>query len=302
MNPRSEQVALDYYVRHGLVTDPGGYTGLLTDLPTDIGALCRIVQGQLLHVFWAERYGVQVPAERQQEPGIRHVRHLLARMAGSGVTSLTQGLPPEKRLVGNCRTFSVLLCALLRHQGVPARARCGFGTYFEAEKYIDHWVCEYWHPGERRWILVDAQLDDFQCEALAVDFDPLDVPRDRFLVGGKAWQLCRSGAADPGRFGIFDLWGLWFVRGDFVRDVAALNKMSLLPWDGWGIIDVSDDEMLPADTAFLDQLAGLTAEDVTFDQVRTIFETDDRVRVPAQIKSYTDAGTLVVDVGTEQTV
>ena len=30
-------------------------------------------------------------------------------------------------------------------QGMPARARCGFGAYFEKGKYVDHWVTEYWN-------------------------------------------------------------------------------------------------------------------------------------------------------------
>jgi hypothetical protein len=33
--------------------------------------------------------------------------------------------------------------------------------------------------------------------------------------------LCRSGQPDPDTFGIFDMHGLWFVRGNFVRDVAS---------------------------------------------------------------------------------
>ena len=62
----------------------------------------------------------------------------------------------------------------------------------------------------------DAQLDDLMLDVLKPDFDPLDVPRDRFIVGGKAWQLCRCGQADPDAFGIFDMHGLGFVRGDLL--------------------------------------------------------------------------------------
>ena len=50
--------------------------------------------------------------------------------------------------------------------------------------YDDHWVVEYWNAGQARWILVDAQLDTIQCEALRIPFNPLDVPRDQFIVGG----------------------------------------------------------------------------------------------------------------------
>jgi hypothetical protein len=29
--------------------------------------------------------------------------------------------------------------------------------------------------------------------------------------------------------------GLWFMAGSVVRDLAALNKREMLPWDYWGI-------------------------------------------------------------------
>lgn len=190
-----------------------------------------------------------------------------------------------------------MLTALLQHQGVPARARCGFGRYFMPGKYEDHWVCEYWHATENRWRFVDGQLDEFQQQALRIRFSPLDVPRTMFITGGKAWQMCRAGQADPDRFGIFDMHGLWFVRGDFVRDVAALNKMELLPWDGWGIIETKDNDLSAADLAFLDRVAELTQGDVPqFDAVRAVYESDARLRVPPVIRSYTSAGVQSAEI------
>lgn len=71
---------------------------------------------------------------------------------------LTLARPLEERLVGNCRNFSTMLCAMLRYRGVPARARRGFGTYFEPNQYMDHWVCEYWKADEQRWVMVARAL------------------------------------------------------------------------------------------------------------------------------------------------
>jgi hypothetical protein len=45
---------------------------------------------------------------------------------------------------------------------------------------------------ENRWILVDAQLDAVQRETFKPGFDPLDVPRDGFIVAGDAWRQCRT--------------------------------------------------------------------------------------------------------------
>ena len=154
--------------------------------------------------------------------------------------------------------------------------------------YEDHWVCEYWHEAAKRWVLVDVQLDDLQCNKLSIPFDPLDVPRDQFIVGGQAWQLCRSGEADPDAFGIHDMHGLWFVRGNLVRRrVAALNKMELLPWDVWGIIEGADESLSVDDRRFLDTIANLTCEDLPDGKkVRELYESDGRLHVPPIINSY----------------
>ncbi len=278
---------LDYFAAPGPFTSAGERAALFEQLPADVGALCKVVQGLMIHVFWAERYGLRIPDERQGELQLRPVGPKLDRIIELDPRPLAEARPPERRLVGNCRDFTVLLTAMLRHQGVPARARCGFGRYFLPNHYEDHWVCEYWNAAQARWVLVDAQLDELQSGVLAIPFSPLDVPRDQFVVGGKAWQLCRSGLADPETFGIADMHGLWFVRGDFVRDIAALNKAELLPWDCWGLIEASDQDLSSDDLATLDLLAELTSGDVPeFERVRACYENDPRLRVPPTIRTY----------------
>lgn len=292
MNP-----TLTYFTKQGFITDPGEYAYLYDGLPSSLPELVRVVQGSTIHIFWAERYGLKLSPEREAEVQLRTMPRRLARMLEIDPRPLSQPRPLEKKLVGNCRDFTLLLVSLLRHQGVPARGRCGFGAYFLPKHYEDHWVAEVWDATEQRWRLVDAQLDAFQGEVLQVPFDPEDVPREQFIVGGKAWQMCRTGQADPESFGIFDMHGLGFVRSDFVRDVAALNKVELLPWDCWGIIEkpTLDD---PADLAFLDELAELTAGDVAeFARVQTLYQTDARLRVDGRVTSYTGSGPEAVQIG-----
>jgi hypothetical protein len=264
------------------MTDPGEHAHLFDGLPTEIPALCQVVQGLLLHIFWAERYGVELSEERKREVEIRLVSHMLARVRELDDRPLTVERSLERKLVGNCRDFSVLLCAMLQYQGVPARARCGFGAYFTPGKYEDHWVCEYWNGDEERWVMVDAQLDALQRQVLGIPFDPCDVPRDQFLAGGKAWHMCRAGEADPDHFGIFDLHGMWFIRGDLVRDLLALNKIEVLPWDGWGLIAKEERDLSADDMALLDRIAELTqVDEPSFDEVRAIYEGTARLRAPS---------------------
>ena len=287
---------LTYFTQPGPMTDPGPYAKLFNGLPTAIGELCKIVQDTTVHIFWAERYGIKLTTERQSEVQLRTIQRRLARTLELDPRPLTDARSLENKIVGNCRDFSVLLVSILRHQGVPARARCGFGSYFLPNHYEDHWVVEYWNAGQKRWILVDAQLDAFQCEVLKIPFNPLDVPRDQFIVGGKAWQMCRNGLDDPDHFGIFDMHGLGFVRGDFIRDVASLNKVELLPWDCWGIIESLklDD---PDELALLDQLAELTSGDVpNLEAVRTLYENDPRLHMDGTIHSYLNTGMETIEV------
>ena len=92
------------------------------------------------------------------------------------------------------------------------------------------------------------------------------------MAGGDAWLMCREGRADPERFGIHDMHGLWFVRGDLVRDFLALNKIEVLPWDhGWGYLGAEDEASYP----LMDRVARLTlAGDGAFEDIRSLFASD----------------------------
>jgi hypothetical protein len=292
--------SLEYFAKPGLMTSTGDHARLLDSMPRDIQSLCQIVQGLMIHIYWADQYGVQLTDLRREEVQLRPASQKLERILALDPRPLTEARGPDKRLVGNCRDFSVMLVTILRHQGVPARARCGFGRYFIPNHFEDHWVCEYWNTAENRWVLVDAQLDALQTKKLGIRFNPLDVPRDEFIVGGKAWEMCRSGQADPDAFGIADMKGLWFVRGDFVRDVASLNKVELLPWDGWGLADARDESLTQADLDSLDGMAKLTNDAVPeFETVRESYERDERWRVPATIRSYSAQGVQNITLAIE---
>ena len=281
MNP-----TLTYFAQQGHMSDPGAQVSLFQSLPTSIADLVKLVQNITIHVFWAERYGFKIPPERMDELQLRSMEKRLARTIELDPRPLTEPRPIDKKLIGNCRDHSLLLASFLRHQGIPARARCGFGTYFLPDHFEDHWVTEYWNQEQSRWMLVDAQLDSLQCDAMKIPFNPLDVPRDQFIVGGKAWQMCRTGEQDPNKFGIFEMHGLGFVRGNLVRDVASLNKMELLPWDCWGVI-LNEQLDNPNDLSLLDEVASLTANDVPeFEAVRSRYETDPRLFMDGKLLSY----------------
>ena len=206
------------------MSDPGRHADLFDGLPRDAGALAKIVQGLLIHQHIAPAYGVTLSNDQQAQSHVRAVEGILDNIATRDDRPLSAARATHERQVGVCRHFTLLHVAMLRTHGIPARARCGFGAYFEKGKYLDHWVTEYWNERRKCWLLFDAQIDDRQRELFRIEFDTADVSRDQFLVAGDAWQLCRGGKADPSTFGILDMYGLWFIAGNLARDVAALNK------------------------------------------------------------------------------
>ena len=217
---------------HNRMTDPGSEASHLNGLPTEIGALCRIIQGVLIHSEWTAAYGLPVSG-----PGVSRETLPLSRriqlITQNTLQPLTVRRMPGDRSVGTCRDFALMLCGMLRHQGIPARVRCGFAAYFESQHWEDHWICEYWLSAEGRWRRVDAQLDDVLRERLEIGFDATDVPRDVFMTAGDAWHLCRRKQADPSLFGQGTARGQWFIRINVVRDQHALNDSETSIWDGW---------------------------------------------------------------------
>ena len=180
-------------------------------------------------------------------------------------------LPLELRLIGNCRDYSSFFVALLREAGIPSRARCGFGTYFMQGRGVDHWVAERWDSCARRWVISDPQLDDIMIEKMKISFDPMDLPDGAFLSAGEAWLACRSGD-DPDRFGIFDVHGWDFIKGDVVHDIAALSSLELLPWDSWGIMATPYAELSADDFEALDAAAAASP-------MRALLTRDEAARV-----------------------
>lgn len=275
---------LSFYASQSPMSEPGGASALIDLLPNDAAALARVIQGLGIYdVVARDFYGFAPPADRLAEIQLRPISERLARIAELDDRPLHIARRPDHRVLGRCNSFALMLVATLRAKGVPARSRCGFAAYFNPPNFEDHWVCEYWDERDRRWRLADPQLDEVWRRRLSIRFDTLDLSRAQFLTAGEAWRRCRSGEADDGRFGISfaGLRGLWFVAGSLVRDIAALNKMEMAPWDIWGAQPSPSDEL---DFRLFDELAALTRDpDTAFAGLRRRYEADDRLRVPATV-------------------
>jgi len=277
------EIAPDFYRAHGPMGAAGKWATELRSLPDDIGALCRIVQGVLVHRDLASLlYALTLSAESRDLANTRPVRDALSTITALQERPLSVPRAPQMRMPCVCWHFSTVLATVLREKGIPARARCGFGAYFMPGRYEDHWVAEYWSAAAERWVLVDAQLDSIQKKTFRPDFEPLDVPRNRFILAGDAWQMCRSGRADENLFGLSFLkeQGLWWIGANLIRDLAALNRVEMLPWDVWGIMHEPGEAFGPGELSLLDRVAALTlAGNSRLAELQTIY-ADPRLEVP----------------------
>jgi hypothetical protein len=269
---------LEYYAEPGPLTTAGAGASALAALPSSVPDLLAAVQGLLVH---------ELGSAQSATGHLRSIDQILDGILATDPRPLIEPRAPAQRLAGSCRHFTLLAVAALRVHGIPARARCGFGRYFTPGWYIDHWVVEYWNAGLSRWVLADAQLGPELSQALGVAFDPADVPREEFVVAGEAWVRSRDGDLDPSRCGLEGEGqsGAWWIAGNLVRDVAALSKNELLPWDVWGGMPRPGDPITDAAAEEFDQIAALTADPDTAAESRARY-ANEQFRVPAHVYNF----------------
>lgn len=291
----SNRLAADeaaFYAAQSTFSAPNDLSHLYAGLPDDPADLARTARDLIIHRLEGPVFRHAIPQDRlHNDAETRYVDDILRIIVERNTAPLTERREPGHRFIGVCRDFSLLYCSFLRHVGVPARLRIGFADYFGSDGFhSDHVVTEYW-DGERGWVLADPQLTDpMLADAWKIDFDPMDVPRDRFLVAGKAWQSIREGGADPKTFGLHPpeegpMYGEWFVAHDMRVDLAALNKVETLLWDTWGAGSGGSTEMTDAVCELHDHASLVAGDDVLLDAARTLFSANEGLRTPETVVS-----------------
>ncbi|WP_280849986.1 transglutaminase-like domain-containing protein [Streptomyces sp. SAI-041] len=287
-------VPRSFYVEQSTFSDPGELGALFAGLPADPAQLARVARNVMIHRLEGDLFGHTHPTDRlHNDAESRYLDDILRIVVDRNDAPLTVRRQPGDRFVGVCRDFTLLHVSLLRHAGIPARLRSGFADYFGPTGFHgDHVVTEYWDE-DRGWLLADAQLADPEITAhWPVDFDPMDVPRSRFLVAGEAWRAIREEGADQETFGLHPptegpLFGERFVAGNIRLDLAALNKVETLLWDVWGEDEGEPGTPLPqASREFYDRVAPVVSGEVSFEAVRTLFTEDDVLRTPPTVTCH----------------
>ena len=268
-------VGIDYVVPGPLTVLSGIDPAVLAGLPDDPVGICRPVAGLVVQPVEARSLGVA--EDRFAENQLRPAAALLDALLAQDPAPLMVPRPAPRRVVGTCRHFAVVACALLRHRGIAARVRCGFATYFQPGRGVDHWITEYRRDG--RWVRIDSEI-----LGRSVLDHPEELRTGEFLTGGEAWCAYRQGEIDAATFGVHgtENWGPAEIRGNAVKDLAALNKVEMLPWDEWGRMTASyEGQTGPAYDRLIDTVAATCAADDPA-AVAALYTSED-LTVPAHL-------------------
>ena len=282
-----------FYRGQSVTSDPGEFAARFDTLSGDPRRIGAVVSGLVIHPGLLERWRIDHPHASARDAEVRPVSELLRRIVDRDGRPLDRPRPYDRRVIGTCRHYALVAVSILRHLGVPSRVRVGFATYFMRGFYEDHWLCEYWSGNA--WRLLDAELgEDAVREEYPIDFEPWNVPRERFLTAGDAWLSLRQRAIDGDACGVSfipTVRGAWFVGASVLRDLAALNLREMLPWDYWGMARAfgPDTAISPTAASRLDEIAAMTTGPAAaWDALRTVYQADADLRVPTTVLSFPD--------------
>lgn len=206
---------LSHYLLFSCYTNPGCYQKeLIRNLPNDIKEIGLLIRKQIIHRMILKngntgsnqdlRYGdmTKVPWYRQPEDDVLTTASaILAELLRRDSRGFVLNRSAENKLILTCRHVSILIACVLKSKGIPTRVRSGFAPYFQVEglkagRSYDHWLNQYWHKKESKWVTidVDGSLEDY------LEFNSYDVPKGIFDFSADAWLAVRDGKIDGKHF------------------------------------------------------------------------------------------------------
>ena len=190
----------------------------MRELPGEPPAIPNALENFVIHHAIARHMGLDVPAAAEADRNLRTVARLIEAVVGRDARPLTEHRAISNYLYGTCHDFALLAAGTLREHGVPARLRVGYASYFNPDKWEDHWVCEY--RTDDRWSLLDAQLGPIARDGFKIGFPVADAPSAGWRSAASIWQAIRAGAVDENQRGVSfaGIQGRWFVASAVLRD------------------------------------------------------------------------------------
>ncbi len=268
MTPRIETTEdiLAIYRKQSDYSTAGTLASLYDALPDDVPSLCAALHGTILHMFWISEKTYGITHEQLKSSGrelciefsFSSAEERLRKIVDLDDRPLDAVRPVDRRSVGCCRDYALMLTSILRHKGIPARVRTGVALHFvapEGRLIEDHYITEHWNGAEERWQLTDPQIDEVQVPAIEPGLDVIDLPRDVFLTGRELVEALRAGDV-PESVGFPPVnAGFTYGRNKLFADFVGVTGHELPVHGWWGIGEPRSIE--PGDDELIDRMIGI---------------------------------------------
>lgn len=294
-----KQEILDFYKQTSIYTDLGLYKQFAKNLPDNIEELCILQRMQIIHPFdlsdkkerndsnsfYGDMRKVPKTSLNYENDLFPTAQSMLAELLRRDKEySIKRSI--QNKIHVCCREQAILLASILKAKGIPTRVRSGFAFYVTTENSAgDHWITEYFTEKENRWILVDADMffDEKILEEYKIDFNLLDIPRDKFIFGAEAYLGIRNKkykteeiyyASDPATLGLkASIRGLFYDFHSLMNDeIIFLHQPKYIQDKNF---ELSEEEYQE-----LDELANLLLNsDENFWKIKKIWETNLKFRI-----------------------
>lgn len=289
-----EENILEHYRKTSTYTYAGAYGEYFRSLPDDIPMLGRLVCGQVIHRVTLKEGNTNANAtllygDMDRYPWYRMrceddvlltalaMTAELFRMDGRG---FVRDRKTEDKIVVTCRYVSVLMSAILKAKGIPARCRAGFAPYFREGVSMDHWINQYYSREEGRWITFDA--DGFYEES-GMPLTQYDIPQESFDWVAQAYLAVRRGETDGKQFLYADCLGTCSLPAlirYLIYDFHALMNQELTYTFLPAYLDGRLERLTEEELGELDLLAGWMAEpDRYFGELCGLWERERKLRI-----------------------
>lgn len=246
------------YRSQNLISDPGAYLYYFEALPSNLMDLRDTVSQLFLHYADFKLFNIQVSLNRFHEMNARYMTTFFDYLSADEVTF---PFPPKKRMLGICRDSALFLCSFMRNQGVPARLRCGYVTYYVSDFYLDGFCLQYYDQVLKKWRSVDVRATPFHQENLLAAVNLLDLSPKDFVSAAAVWKMFRNQEIDPNFCGSGSHVGPKIIQNRMIQDLLCLLKWEPLIWDVWGgmlsnelinfsILDALSDLLLTSENDF----------------------------------------------------
>lgn len=282
-----------FFLQTSEFTELGLYRDFARSLPDDVNELRLLQRDQTIHPvgllnpatrmdkdgFWGDLSEIPLTRLNFEEDCFPNAIAMFAELLRLN-PAYAMGRSAKDKIHITCRCQAIMLAATLKAKGIPARVRSGYTDYIRVPgQYFDHWITEYYDQAADRWVLVDA---DIHCDP-HIDFDPNDIPRERYLTGAMAYLKLRNGELKDEQLS-YASWPVTHgmeaaLRGVFYDFHCLMNHEIIFLHQPAYLVDkgfaATEDELKE-----IDRLAELMLDpDANFERLKEIWETEPKFRM-----------------------